>query len=810
MSGAPAAPPPRPEPKLAEKAWDVQAELKALEELRGQAYEPTFASVKEGERCFVIDTPPPYPSGRWHIGAVAHYALIDVIARSRRMMGERVVFPFGLDRNGINIELVVEKKHKRKMDTFDRAEFLKLCEQEIEPYSRDLVATAQRVGMSCDWAHVYKTDAPEFRALTQRTFLELWHKGKVVQELRPNNYCPDCRTTIADAEVLREERTGKLVTVRWQVEGVGELRIATTRPELIPACQAVLVNPDDERYQSLIAGGAKQVQLPAPFGGRSVPLRTDPGVDPSFGTGAMMVCSYGDFSDVERFRRFGLQPIQALGADGKMTEAAGPLAGEHVKKARDKAIELLQAAGNVHEVQDTLQQVPVCERSKTPIEIISLKEWYVRQVEVVGDLRRIAEGLRFHPAKHRQILLDWLDTVTIDWPVSRRRYYHTEIPLWYVEDAHGARLDVVVVPPPGPYHQPWRQGPPAGSKVHDARTRADLGTVEAYLAEHPGARAVGEEKVFDTWMDSSGSNLWCSHYHDRPGVFRANFPTSIRPQGRDIVRTWLHYTLLKSYQLLGQPGFQDVWITGLGMDEKGRKMSKSLGNVIEPEVILNEFGADAFRFWAASESTIGDDFRISKDRIAGAKKFLSKMHNVARFVSAFDVPPARPARLHPVDAWILAELNRVIGEARDGYAGYNFFQAANSVRNFVWNTFAPHHLELAKRRAYDGDPSAVWTLHEVTRAMLLLLAPITPFLTYRTYAQVYGGDVHRARFPEPIAGIDPALTGKTALVEAFNSDVWKRKKEAGLPLNAPLPGVEVPAELADFAVSLASMHNLVA
>jgi valyl-tRNA synthetase len=804
---------PRPEPKLAETSWTAAQELAVVEELKGKVHEPTFASVRDGERCFVIDTPPPYPSGRWHIGAVAHYALIDVIARSRRMLGERVVFPFGLDRNGINIELVVEKKHGRKMDTFDRAEFIALCAKEIEQFSEDLVRTAQRVGMSCDWQHVYKTDDPEFRALTQRTFLELWAQGKVVQELRPNNYCPDCKTTIADAEVLREERPGKLVTVRWRA-GQRDLPIATTRPELIPACQAVLVHPDDSRYSGLHDGRrGVQVSLPEPFGGRSVPLFPDPSVDPAFGTGAMMVCSYGDFSDVEKFRKYALAPVQAIGPDGRMTKDAGPLAGEHVKKARDKAVALLEERGNVLEAKPTQQQVPVCERSKTPIEIVSLREWYVQQVGVVGELRRIADAMQFHPAKHRQILLDWLDTITIDWPVSRRRYYHTEIPVWHVEDITGAEpreTGWVLIPPAGPYYRPWCEEPPAGSRVWSIADHTDLGPYPEWLARaDPGRRyrAVGEQKVFDTWMDSSGSNLWCTHYHDRPGFFEANFPCTLRPQGRDIVRTWLHYTLLKSYQLHGKPGFEHVWITGLGMDERGRKMSKSLGNVIEPEAILQEFGADAFRFWAASESTVGDDFRISRDRIAGAKKFLSKLHNVARFISTFE-PAPRPGQLDPADAWILAELNRVTVEARSGYEGFDFFGPANSLRNFVWNTFAPHYVELAKKRAYAGDASARYALHEVLRCCLLLLAPVCPFISHRLYGGLYGGEVHEARFPEPLTGIDPGLTRMTPLLEAFNSDVWKRKKEQGLPLNAPLDGVVVPPELAAYKAGLAAMHNL--
>jgi valyl-tRNA synthetase len=273
------------------------------------------------------------------------------------------------------------------------------------------------------------------------------------------------------------------------------------------------------------------------------------------------------------------------------------------------------------------------------------------------------------------------------------------------------------------------------------------------------------------------------------------------------VRTWLHYTLLKSWLLRGEPGFQHVWITGLGMDEKGRKMSKSLGNVIEPQVILDEFGADAFRFWAASESTIGDDFRISKDRIAGAKKFLSKLHNVARFISSFDDSP-RPAQLDAADQWILAELNRVIATCLEGYRDFDFFTPSNALRNFVWNTFAPHYVEMAKKRAYAGDASARYTLHACLRSIVLLLAPVCPFITHRIHAELDGGSVHAARFPAEVTGIDAGLVQATPRIEAFNSDVWKRKKEQGLPLNASLSGVEVPPELAPYKPALVAMHNL--
>jgi valyl-tRNA synthetase len=502
----------------------------------------------------------------------------------------------------------------------------------------------------------------------------------------------------------------------------------------------------------------------------------------------MMICSYGDFTDVAIFRELGLSAIVTIDSEGKMTGAWGELAGLRVNQARKRVVELLKERGAVVREEKKQQKVPICERSRTPIEIISLKEWYVKQTEALDSLRDIAAKIDFHPDRHRGILLDWVNAITIDWPVSRRRYFHTEIPVWYCKSCNEAH-----VPKPGPYYQPWKEAPPAEISKCRKCGHSDF---------------EGEGKVFDTWMDSSASNLYVTHYHDAPDWFRRNFPTSIRPQGRDIVRTWLHYTLLKSHLLLGGPGFKHVWITGLGMDEKGRKMSKSLGNVIDPDEVLNEVGADAFRFWAASECTIGDDFRISRERISGAGKFLTKLYNVARFISSFDVPSSRPPKTHPVDEWILAEMNRVTDECRAGYDDFNFFKPSTSIRNFVWNIFAPHYLEMVKARAYENDASALWTLHEVLRRTLMCLAPVCPFSTHHIHHALYATDVHEARLPAKLDGVDAGFLDYTPKIEEFNSEVWKLKKEKGLPLNAPLPGVEVPGELAQFRDSLIAMHKL--
>ena len=377
------------EPKIKEKRWTVDLEKKIQEEhfAEGQRYQFNPKSEKE---IFVIDTPPPYPSGTWHIGAVAQYSMIDVIARSQRLLGKEVYFPWGVDRNGINIEFTVEKKTGRKMKTYDRAEFLEICKNEIEKYTQEMRNIAKRVGLSCAYDNEYLTDAPDYRAVTQSIFIDLFKRGDIVEELRPNLYDPVEGTTLAEAEVERLPRKTKLVDVRWSVEGEDHppVIISTTRPELICACGIVIVHPDDKRYQNLVG---KKLELPIDTSGRSktVDIRAHASVNMEFGSGVLMVCSFGDQNDVSVFRELGLTPFQAIDLEGKITDVGGPLAGLPVIEARKKALELLEESDRIENIEERDQEVPVSERGKNPIEIILLKEWYVRQTHIQDRLKEL-------------------------------------------------------------------------------------------------------------------------------------------------------------------------------------------------------------------------------------------------------------------------------------------------------------------------------------------------------------------------------------------------------------------------------------
>ena len=818
-------------PKITDKRWSIDLEKRIQEEHYGNTYNDRYSfNPNSTKEIFVIDTPPPYPSGTWHIGAVAQYSMIDVIARSQRLLGKEVYFPWGVDRNGINIEFTVEKKTGRKMRTFERGEFIDICRDTIEEYTQAMRETACRVGLSCSFENEYLTDSPEYRAVSQSIFVDLFKQGNIIEDLRPNIYDPVEGTTIADAEVQRISRSTKLCDVIWETEDGDQVIITTTRPELICACGIVLVHPEDSRYTHLIG---KEINLPLAVNGRSkkVVIASHHSVKMEFGSGVLMVCSFGDQNDVSVFREFGLEPFVAINLDGEMTEISGPLSGLAVIEARKKAIEILEQENRLSSIKDHDQEIPVSERGNNPVEIILLKEWYVRQTHTLERMNELVSDINFIPPRNKQFLDDWMQNISIDWPISRRRWYHTEVPIWYTDDE-----SKVVVPPSGVYVQPWRDLPPKGSEVLDRETKETLGIYEE-MKDQLGV-LTGEEKVFDTWMDSSNSNLFVSGYGKNQELFNRAFPTALRPQGKEIVRTWLYYTLLKSTLLLDKPGFANVWIDGLGMDPWGRKMSKSLGNGIDANSVLecgfggrtgswkikgtdgkqvqlkaNKIGSECFRLWKACDAQVGDDFHINPEEIE-AKYFgvLTKIFNVARFASQFEVPPdlsSKPDNLEIEDKWILSEFSQMMHKVGESWEKIDIYNAAQSIKNFSTGVFPSHWLEMVKSRLYDGDEAAAWTLHRIVRDVLTSLSPICPFFTHYLSTTLYGSSsVDVREFPD-IIEVKSELLNLTNPVIEFNSEVWKLKKDSGLSLNTEISEVNIPEGLSILSESLIRMHRIV-
>ncbi len=781
-------------PKIEETRWDPSKEL----ELLGVWEEERKARLEEaGEReVIVIDTPPPYASGKWHVGGAAHYAQIDMIARYFRLKGYYVLAPFYADRNGLPVEVQVEKTYgvnaKDMASTPEgRRKFLQLCRDFLDRAEADLVRVWKRLGCSFDYWRE-GTDSPRYRTLTQTTFIQLFRRGLIYEAERPVRWCPRCGTTLAEAEIEYEERDDYLYYVKYRLADSDDyLVVATTRPELIPSCAAIVYNPQDDRYKGL--AGRKAL---APVFGHEVVILEHTSVDMNFGTGLEMVCSYGDEDDVRLFRELGLKPKVIIDDRGLMTEAAGFLAGLTVDEARKRIAEELEKQGLLVRKERIRHTVPVCWRCKTPLQIINRRELFLRQLDYKDKIKELADRTEFKPEFHKRKLLDWVDSITMDWPISRDRYYGTEIPLWRC-----ARCGALLVPEPGRYYRPWEEEPPWESCPKCGAPRQFL---------------IGERRVFDTWFDSSVSMLYVTRWLEDPKFYERSSGNVLRPQGEDIIRTWLYYTLLRVYQLTGRSAFRWIRVTGMGLDPKGRPMHKSLGNVIDPEPVIERYGADAFRFWAASSARLGYDYRYDEKKIVTGRNFATKLWNLARFISAFPEPQA--ARQTPLDQAFAALAQRYIDAAIRGYEELDVYEPAVQLYELAWNVFASHYVELVKDRAYSADvpeeerEAAWYTLHRIFKAVLVLLSPIMPFVTDYVFRRLYGESVHRQRIPEPLVlGPDAErLAGDAERVILVDNAIWSFKKQRSMRLSEPLSGTVYVTDgrLAPYLRDLSSLHRV--
>ena len=769
------------DPKITEKAWEPELEEAILKKWDDEK----LYDFKLQDENYTIDTPPPYPSGRpWHIGAASHYAQIDMIARTARMNGKNVYFPIGIDRNGLPVELYTEKKHNIRMRETERGEFLNLCKNALDDLEAEMIQIMKSLGLSGDFKNYYRTDSEEYRKFTQETFIDLWKKGVIYLATRPNNYDWVSGTTIADAEIVYDDLPTKLVYMKFIVKDEQkEIIIASTRPELLCACKTVIVNPDDERYSNLIGKN-----LIVPLTNKEVKITPHHSAKIEFGSGAVMVCSYGDQNDVALFRELQLEEVIAIGLDGRMTEAAGDYQGLKPKQARTKIIEDLENANLVEKIEEISHRTPLSERSKIPIEIVPMEEYYLKQKDSIEKMKKLGSEIEFYPNMHKQILMNWLESISIDWPISRRRFYGTEIPIWYCNECSEP-----FVPEPGKYYRPWKDSCPAQKCEKCGNTEF-----------------TGEDRTFDTWMDSSVSPLFVTKFNRDDEFFKKTYPTGIRPQAKDIVRTWLYYTLLRCEKLTGEKPWSEAWIMGYGLDEKGMKMSKSKGNAIDPLPVIQKSGADTFRFWSASEINQGYDFRCSEQKIESTKKFLSKLWNVSRFLSSF--PIIESGKLTDSDKWILSELDKLISVCNERYSKYDFFIPATALREFTWNIFAAQYIEMAKARAYgigfddDERDGAIFTLHKVLSTILKLLAPITPFITEHLWQTLYSkNSIHKEQLPK-IENIED-MTNMTQVIVEFNSKVWNEKKQNNLSLKDSIK-IDIPENLNQFKKDLIAMHNL--
>jgi valyl-tRNA synthetase len=619
--------------------------------------------------------------------------------------------------------------------------------------------TMKRLGFSIDWGNEYITMNPEYYTHTQISFVRMYEQGLIYREEHPVNWCPRCETAIAYAEVEYEKRKSTLHYIHFD-----KLDIATTRPELLCACVAIAVHPDDERFSYLIG---EKVRVP--LFEHEVEVIADEEVDPQFGTGAVMICTFGDKQDVRWWKEHSLPLRKAIGKDGKMTSLADKYEGMRVDECKQAVVWDLKRGGLLYHQEDVEQNVGICWRCKTPIEILSESQWFVKIDH--EDVLKMAEEIEWIPEHMFIRLKNWIEGMEWDWCISRQRLFATPIPVWYCEKCGAVKVaseDELPVDP----------------MTEKPKTPCEkCGSTEFR----------GEEDVLDTWMDSSISALYVGRWLDN-----GYLPLQLRPQGHDIIRTWAFYTILRSNALVGKRPWETIVINGMVLGEDGHKMSKSRGNYIQPEEVLEKYGADALRQWAAIGGATGSDIMFRWKDIVAASRFQQKLWSIARFCMLVGLNKEKPERLWVIDRWILSKLQKLVSVCVDEMDRYQFDTTLREIRRFCWNVFADNYIELVKGRLYGGDEegkkAARYTLYIVLNTLTRLLAPFIPHITEEIYSKFEEGSVHLSPYPEPNENlIDEEAEKSGELIASITSAIRRYKAEQKIALNAPLKRIMIYA-----------------
>ena len=618
---------------MMEKRYDSKT---SEEKLQKQWEEKqTYAAKNNPGPIYSIDTPPPTISGSLHIGHIFSYTQTDIIARYRRMSGHSVFYPFGFDDNGLPTERYVEKKLKIRAHEMPRSELIKTClevTKEVEAEFRNLW---QSMGLSVDWNICYETISEKTRRVAQESFIQLYNKNFVYRQDEPALYCTTCRTSVAQAELDDEEKPSKFNDIIFTCQDRKELIIGTTRPELLPSCVAVLYNPSDERYQYL-----KNKNAIVPIFGQEVPIYEDEKVEIEKGTGLVMVCTFGDTTDIEWFKKFKLPYKQSLDFGGKFLPHTGILSGLKVPAAREKILQELQNKNLLVRQKDIIHSVNLHERCKKPVEIIALPQWFLKVLEHKETFLKLADKINWYPKYMKTRYNDWVANLSWDWCLSRQRFYGIPFPVWHCKDCGQILLAPVESLPIDPQETNF----PGGNCTNCGSTNITPDT-----------------DVMDTWNISSLTPQILFNYIHGTSPFTDKkisefIPMSMRPQAHDIIRTWAFYTIAKSWMHHGTIPWNDIIVSGHVLSDKNIKLSKSKNNAaLAPKTLLQNYSADAIRYWTAS-GTLGKDISFSETQIKIGQKLVTKLWNAFRFIQ-MNLKDSKIDKnfdnLGPVNQWIL-------------------------------------------------------------------------------------------------------------------------------------------------------------
>ena len=723
-----------------------------------------FKYDKDSDKeVYSIDTPPPTVSGKLHIGHVFSYTQTEIIARYQRMIGKNVLYPFGFDDNGLPTEILTEREKGVKGSMLPREEFVGMCEEVSAKYRTQFKALWQSLGFSCDWDSAYSTISESSQRISQRSFLDLLAKKHVEYKEDPTLWCTKCQTSFAQAEVDDINKATVFNYLNFKALDGSDIPIATTRPELLPGCVAMLIHPENAKYKHLI--GSKAI---VPIFGHEVDIIADEKADPEKGTGVVMSCTFGDVTDIEWWREHSLDTRIVFTSAGKMNELAGEFEGLTIDEARKAITEKLKEDGYIFKQEDLAAESRVVnthERCGTPVEYIPTKQWFIKVVEKKEELLAQGEKVNWFPTYMGKRYKDWVENLGWDWAISRQRHFGVPIPIWYAEDG--------TVIPASPEQLPVD---PQTDKPLDCQG-------------YDPATLTPEKDVLDTWATSSISPQLIARWGEEDEDPKLR-PMSMRPQAHDIIRTWAFYTVAKSYLHFNELPWKDAVISGhvIKRDQeveakkvegkqfaRKSKISKSKdGDRFSPIKIIENFGADPVRYWACS-GTLGTDIAFDETEIEGVSKLITKLWNSTRFaemfLEGFD-PNAQAPKLEAIDKWALSRFNKVIENFHRSFEKYEFFPARNELEKFFWGTFCDNYLEFVKDRLYKpeqrGEESAYaarWTLYQLLLGQLKLFSPYIPHITEEIYQEIFkkaegAVSIHVSGFPAVEGSFDDENTSK--------------------------------------------------
>ena len=729
---------------------------------------------KSKKHLFTVDVPPPTISGQMHLGHAMAYTQSDAVARFKKMKGFELFYPFGFDDNGLPSEKYVEKKRGIKAKKMNRNEFIKICSEEVLNAEQELTENFKKLGLGVDWNLLYTTINNDSKKIAQHSFIDLYEKKRVYRKESPSMYCVSCETTIAQAELKDVEKETFFNDVYFELEGGEKIVISTTRPELLPACVAVFVNPEDYKNKKLI--GKKAV---VPLFGQTVKIIGDKRVDKDKGTGIVMSCTFGDQTDMEWFQAYNLDLKIIIDSRGVMNENAGVLKGLKVEEARKKVLELLKEKKLLTEQKKIVHSVNVHERCDTPIEFIVSMQWFVKYLDLKEKFIKEAEKIKWTPPFMKARYDNWIKNLQWDWGISRQRYFGINFPVWYCRKCE---KEIIAS----------KKELPVDPLISFPKKKCECGSSEFEA----------EKDVLDTWFTSSLTPQINGLWTIDDEFFKKFMPMSLRPQGHDIITLWAFNTIVKSLLHHEKLPWKEIMINGFALDPKGKKMSKSTGNIIKPEEIIEKYSVDMLRYWALS-SNLGEDLAFQEKELISGRKLLVKIQNASSFVDNLAGKESLDfeyEKLSYEDKWILSKLQKVIKECDDALEEYNFSKALKKTREFFWHDFCDYYIEEVKKRAYDGESNAKTVLKIVLLDCLKLFAPLLPHISEDIYLNVLNlhekkKSIHWEDFPKPnkklINEKAEEIGEKTNKIIAF---IRKYKNEKGLSLNEELEKVSVFTE----------------